>query len=200
MGARRALVVAALALAGCGGGNEREPIPQPSSPDTINFSTPDFKDGQAIPAELTCDGAGREPTIVWRAIPPETIELVMVVDDPDAPDGHVHALDRLRPDRRDRERPRTEGQFPAGALNGQELRRQGRLDAALSARGRSHRYVFTMYALGEASGLQAGAEPDAVSKAVEGALAHGRFTGTTSALADRAACTRALGSATSPAA
>ena len=31
----------------------------PSRPDTINFSAPDCKGGAAIPAELTCDGAGR---------------------------------------------------------------------------------------------------------------------------------------------
>ena len=121
---------------GCGGGDERETVPQPSSPDTINFSTPDFKDGAAIPAELTCDGAGRAPTIVWRAIPPETTELVMVVDDPDAPDGTfthwtVFGLtgatgSGLAPD----------GKFPAGVTRREELRRQGRLDAALPARGR----------------------------------------------------------------
>ena len=137
MGARRALVVAALVLAGCGGGDERETIPQPSSPDTINFSTPDFKDGEAIPAELTCDGAGRAPTIVWRAIPPETIELVMVVDDPDAPDGTfthwtVYGLtgatgSGLAP----------EGKFPAGVLNGKNSAGKDGLDAALPARGRA---------------------------------------------------------------
>ena len=41
MGARHALVVAlAAALVGCGG-DEQEAVPEPSSPKTINFSTPD---------------------------------------------------------------------------------------------------------------------------------------------------------------
>jgi len=177
VGARRALVVAALALAGCGGGDEREAIPQPSSPATINFSTPDFKDGEAIPAELTCDGAGREPTIVWRAIPPETIEVVMIVDDPDAPDGTfthwtVYGLTGATGSGL-----AEEGKFPAGALNGKNSAGKDGWTPPCPPEG-EHRYVFTMYALGKPSGLQAGAEPDAVNKAVEGALAHGRFTGT----------------------
>ncbi len=179
MGARRALLAAALVLAGCGGGDERDTIPQPGSPDTINFSTPDFEDGGAIPAELTCDGAGRAPTIVWRAIPPETIELVMIVDDPDAPDGTfthwtVYGLtgstgSGLAP----------QGQFPAGVLNGKNSAGEdGRTPPCPPEGDEAHRYVFTLYALEDATGLQAGAEPDAVNQAVEGAIAHGRFTGT----------------------
>jgi len=177
VGARHALVAAALVLAGCGGGDEREAIPQPSSPDTINFSTPDFKDGEAIPAELTCDGAGRAPTIVWRAIPPETIEVVMVVDDPDASNGTfthwtVYGLtgstgSGLAP----------EGQFPAGVLSGKNSAGKEGWTPPCPPEG-EHRYVFTMYALGEASGLQAGAEPDAVNEAVKDTLAYGRFIGT----------------------
>ena len=37
---------------------------------------------------------------------------------------------------------------------------------------------MAVHALGDATGLQAGAEPDAVHEAVKDALAHGRFTGT----------------------
>ena len=123
----------------------------------------------AIPAELTCDGAGRAPTIVWRAMPPETTELVIVVDDPDAPDGTfthwtVYGLTAAT----------GSGLAPEGQLPG---RRQG---AASNSAGKDgwtppcppegddpHRYVFTMYALREASGLEPGAEPDAVNEAVE---------------------------------
>jgi Raf kinase inhibitor-like YbhB/YbcL family protein len=177
VGARRALVISlAAVLIGCGG-DEREAAPEPNSPDTINFSTPDFNDGAAIPAELTCDGAGRAPTIVWRAIPPETTELVMIVDDPDAPDGTfthwtVYGLTGatgagLAP----------EGKFPAGVLSGKNSAGKEGWTPPCPPEG-EHRYVFTLYALGDASGLQAGAEPDAVREAVKDALAHGRFTGT----------------------
>jgi Raf kinase inhibitor-like YbhB/YbcL family protein len=176
VGARHTLVAAALVLAGCGGGDEPAAIPQPSSPDTINFSTPDFKDGEAIPRERTCDGAGRAPTIVWRAIPPETIEVVMVVDDPDANGTFTHwTVYGLTGSTGSGLAP--EGKFPAGVLSGKNSAGKEGWTPPCPPDG-EHRYVFTMYALGGASGLQAGAEPDAVNEAVKDALAYGRFIGT----------------------
>jgi phosphatidylethanolamine-binding protein (PEBP) family uncharacterized protein len=92
VGPGRAVLVAACAaaVAACGGDKET-PAPEKDIPKAIALSSPDIKDGGAIPAELTCDGAGRRPTIVWRAAPAESIELVLVVDDPDAgDDGFTH--------------------------------------------------------------------------------------------------------------
>jgi hypothetical protein len=88
VGAGKALaaVCAAVALAGCGG-DDKPKQTLPSAPDTIDFSTPDFKDGATIPKDLTCDGAGTKPTLAYRALPAGAIELVLVVQDPDAPDG-----------------------------------------------------------------------------------------------------------------
>ena len=116
MGAGRALVAGAFvaaALAGCGG--DDEPAPLPAAADTIDFSTPDFKDGAAIPAALTCDGAGKPPTITWRGLPSGAIELVLLVDDatPTSRTGRPTACPwrtggGLAPS----------GQFPAGTKNG----------------------------------------------------------------------------------
>src|SRR3954463_13430817 len=115
MGTSRKLVasaVVAAALAGCGGGNDKDKQSDlPAAPENIQFSTPTFKDGGAIPKANTCDGAGKPPTIVWRALPAGSIELVLVVEDADAPFTHWTAWGisastgaGLAPD----------GQFPAG--------------------------------------------------------------------------------------
>ncbi|HEX6025905.1 MAG TPA: YbhB/YbcL family Raf kinase inhibitor-like protein, partial [Solirubrobacter sp.] len=117
MGARRALLAAAalVLLAGCGGGDEREQPDTPDIPQAIRLSSPDIKDGGEIPRELTCDGAGRMPTIVWRQAPAEAIELVLIVDDPDADFVHWTAYglpastgSGLAP----------QGRFPAGVMSG----------------------------------------------------------------------------------
>lgn len=45
-----------------------------------------FPPGGAIPARHTCEGEDLAPPLQWCAMPPGTASLVLIVDDPDAPD------------------------------------------------------------------------------------------------------------------
>ena len=45
-----------------------------------------FDPGGPIPAIHTCDGSDRSPPLSWAGAPPGTRSLVLIVDDPDAPD------------------------------------------------------------------------------------------------------------------
>ena len=45
-----------------------------------------FADGDAIPAVFTCDGEDVSPPLAWSGLPSGTESLVLIVDDPDAPD------------------------------------------------------------------------------------------------------------------
>jgi Raf kinase inhibitor-like YbhB/YbcL family protein len=183
VGARRALLasaLAAVALAGCGGGDDDQQASDlPAAPDTIEFTTPAFKDGGEIPKANTCDGAGKPPTLAWRALPPEAIELVLVVDDPDAPDGtftHWTAWGiaassggGLAPD----------GRFPAGLKEGANSAGKTGWTPPCPPKGdEAHHYEFSLYALDKGLTLAPGASPDAVRATLKGALARGTFTGT----------------------
>ncbi|MGD8495563.1 MAG: YbhB/YbcL family Raf kinase inhibitor-like protein [Gemmatimonadales bacterium] len=44
-----------------------------------------FEDGHPIPVRHTADGADVSPPLAWTEVPAETVELALVVDDPDAP-------------------------------------------------------------------------------------------------------------------
>ena len=46
-----------------------------------------FADGQAIPAEFTCDGAGRSPPLQWSEPPNGTQGFALVIEAPAAPGG-----------------------------------------------------------------------------------------------------------------
>ena len=48
-----------------------------------------FGDGQPIPVQYTCDGDDRSPPLAWDGIPQGTQSLVLIVDDPDAPDPNA---------------------------------------------------------------------------------------------------------------
>jgi Raf kinase inhibitor-like YbhB/YbcL family protein len=59
----------------------------------FTLTSPDFTDGGDIPSGLTCDGTKRPPKLSWMHAPEGTKSFVIIVDDPDAPDGtFVHWL------------------------------------------------------------------------------------------------------------
>ncbi len=45
-----------------------------------------FKDGGEIPSKYTCEGEDIAPPLEWQGVPEEARSLVLIVDDPDAPD------------------------------------------------------------------------------------------------------------------
>ena len=50
------------------------------------LSSPAFASHGEIPRRHTCDGDDVSPTLTWRGVPAEAMSLVLIVDDPDAPD------------------------------------------------------------------------------------------------------------------
>ena len=182
MGARRALVgiVALAAVAGCGGGDEKSSGSKlPSAEGTMKLASPQIKDGGAIPTALTCDGAGTAPTITWREAPSaDAVELVLVVEDPDAKGGFIHWTaygmtaatgSGLAPD----------GRFPTGTKYGKNSAGKPGWTPPCPPKGDdAHHYIFSMYALKQATGLPDGASPDQVLAKLKGAVARGTFTGT----------------------
>jgi Raf kinase inhibitor-like YbhB/YbcL family protein len=91
----RALVPAlfCIALAACGGpgraANEAEGGTAMDSATIakLNLTSDSFRDGEAIPAQFTCDGGNRSPALSWGEPPQGTKSFALVVDDPDAPSG-----------------------------------------------------------------------------------------------------------------
>lgn len=63
-------------------------------PARIDVTSSAFIDGGSIPARFTSDGPGVSPPLEWRGAPLTTAELVLLIEDPDAPMPHplVHAI------------------------------------------------------------------------------------------------------------
>ena len=52
----------------------------------LTLTSPAFSDREEIPKRYTCEGNDISPPLVWSGAPQETKSLVLIVDDPDAPD------------------------------------------------------------------------------------------------------------------
>lgn len=143
--------------------------PVPADLDEFDLASPAFEDGGSIPEEFSCDGADVSPPLEWAGVPNGTAELMLTLLDPDAPSGvfthwTVFAID-----------PSSEGApqgaLPEGALQGNNDFGGVGYGGPCPPPGPAHRYVFTLAALSEPSGLSAGASPSDVDSVLQRAVA-----------------------------
>ena len=179
MGARRAILVALFAAAGCGGG-EKPKQPLPAVPDKISLASPDIKDGGTIPTRLTCDGAGTPPTISYRGLDPAAgAEAVFIVEDPDAPGGTFTHWTVYRIPTRAGSNLAPQGRFPGGVRSGKNSAGKTGWTPPCPPKGDdAHHYTFALYELKTRSNLPDGASPEQVRALLKGAVARGTFTAT----------------------
>lgn len=117
------------------------------------LASPAFVQNGTIPAQYTCEGADRSPPLVWSGVPAGTKSLVLIVDDPDAPDPAapkmtwVHwVLYNIPPDAGGLPEAAAQAALPAGTLEGiNDWKRTG-YGGPCPPIGR-HRYFHKLYAL-----------------------------------------------------
>ncbi len=112
-----------------------------------------FEDHGAIPAKYTCDGEDVSPPLSWSGVPQKAKSLVLIVDDPDAPDPAnprmtwVHwVLYNLPPDSTGLPEAVKPEQLPKGTRQGLNDWKRTGYGGPCPPVGR-HRYFFKLYAL-----------------------------------------------------
>jgi Raf kinase inhibitor-like YbhB/YbcL family protein len=127
----------------------------------FELTSPDFADGEAIPEDLTCDGADLQPALRWAGAPAGTAEFALVMHDPDA-GGFVHWVVAGIP----ADRTELGGELPQGAVAGRnDFGRTGY--AGPCPPSGNHGYVFTLYALSAPLGLTGDVTAHAVRQAAQ---------------------------------
>ncbi|WP_166825747.1 YbhB/YbcL family Raf kinase inhibitor-like protein [Thalassoroseus pseudoceratinae] len=133
----------------------------------FTLTSPAFQPDAVIPDVHTCDGDDKSPELNWIHPPEGTKSFVLIMEDPDAPDGtftHWVLFDI----------PAQRSTIPEGASGiGQGARNDFQHDhyggPAPPPNHGDHRYYFRLYALdGESLGLEAGVKREEVEQAMQG--------------------------------
>lgn len=120
---------------------------------TLVITSAAFAPNAEIPARYSCDGDDVSPPLSWNGVPEMANSLVLIVDDPDAPDPAapkmtwVHwVLYNLPPDDTDLPEGVSRTDLPPGTLEGLNDWQRTGYGGPCPPVG-SHRYFHKLYAL-----------------------------------------------------
>ena len=120
---------------------------------TLTLSSTAFTNGNEIPSKYTCEGDDISPALEWTGVPDQTRSLVLIVDDPDAPDPRapkmtwVHwVLYNIPPDTTGLPEATTSADLPHGTEEGLNDWKRTGFGGPCPPVGR-HRYFHKLYAL-----------------------------------------------------
>ena len=130
--------------------------------DSMQLSSPSFKENERIPKKFTCHGDDINPELNISNVPKEAVSLVLIVDDPDAPMGtwtHWVVFNI----------PATTKTIKKNSIPGlQGLNSFGKLNyAGPCPPGGTHRYFFRLYALDTTLSLPPGLDRKELEKAMD---------------------------------
>ena len=136
----------------------------------FELSSPHFTEGEPIPSAFSCDGQDVSPELAWTGVPPDTVSLVLILDDPDAPVGTWDhwVLFNMPADRvglSDGIEPLE--QLEDGSIHGANSWGQLGYGGPCPPDG-THRYFFQLFALDTMLDLPVGTSKTDLLQAVEG--------------------------------
>jgi Raf kinase inhibitor-like YbhB/YbcL family protein len=153
----------------------------PVCAEPLHVTSSAFKDGEAIPAQYTCDGTNISPPLDLASVPTGTKSLALISEDPDAPGGTWGhwVLFNLPADTATIEAniPATAA-LPNGATHGRNSWGNAAYGGPCPPAG-THRYFFKVYALDTVLPLKKRVSARKLAKAMQGhILAQGHLMGT----------------------
>jgi Raf kinase inhibitor-like YbhB/YbcL family protein len=120
-------------------------------PLTIKSSA--FKHEGKMPSKYTCEGEDIAPDLRWEGVPDDTVSLVLIIDDPDAPDPAAPTMTwvhlvvyNIPPDVKGFPEGIVPADLPVGAKSGINDWKRARYGGPCPPIGR-HRYYHKLYAL-----------------------------------------------------
>ena len=119
----------------------------------MTLKSPAFQQNGHIPSKYTCEGEDVSPPLAWEGAPNGAKSLVLIIDDPDAPDPKapkmvwVHwVIYNMPPDTKSLPENAGKARLPQGALLGLNDFKKTGYGGPCPPIGR-HRYFHKLYAL-----------------------------------------------------
>lgn len=136
-----------------------------------------FKDGGAIPAPYTCDGAGQSPPLAWTGSPGGVASFALRVQDIDTAQKFIHWIVYDIPATTT---SLAAGQVPPGAKQTANSFGKPGYGGPCPPAGSKHRYVFTLLALGTQLNVSENVSPSDLWATLErsAVVGKGELTGT----------------------
>ena len=159
--ATSAILVAAIASFAAGGAK-------------MKVTSSAFQQGANIPSKFSCDGPNTSPPLQISDVPTEAKSLVLIVDDPDAPNGlFTHwVVWNISP----QATTIAEGSTPKGVQGTNDFGKSG-YGGPCPPSG-THRYYFKVFALDRELDLPVGAKRSQLDSAIKGhVIAQGELMG-----------------------
>jgi Raf kinase inhibitor-like YbhB/YbcL family protein len=154
---------------------------------SITIRSTAFGEGDQVPARYTGDGEDLSPPFTWTSPPKGTVELALIVDDPDAPGDEpwVHwVIAKIPPAGLGLPEGYHEGKAPPGApaatVQGANSWGTTGYRGPAPPKGHGvHHYHFKLYALDAALDVRPGVDKHTLLEAMSGhVLARGELVGT----------------------
>ena len=137
----------------------------------------------ALPERFGCRGSGVSPQISWSDPPPGTKSLAVIMDDLDAPVGHIHRhyyvhwlVFDMPAGKRDLSEALQRQPLPDGTQQGRNEARESGYSGPCPNAGSTHHYVISVYALDTQLGLPVDTTGGQLLTAIDGhILARGQI-------------------------
>jgi Raf kinase inhibitor-like YbhB/YbcL family protein len=150
----------------------------------MTLTSPAFKQNGQIPSKYTCEGDDISPPLAWDGVPESAKSLVLIIDDPDAPDPKapqrvwVHwVVYDLAAEVKSLPENAAKAGLPRGTVVGLNDFKKAEYGGPCPPIGR-HRYFHKLYALDSTLDLK-GATKSQIEQAMQGhVLANAELIGT----------------------
>jgi Raf kinase inhibitor-like YbhB/YbcL family protein len=147
----------------------------------LEITSPSFANGEAIPADFSCDGRDVSPALTWSEPPAGAESFALIMDDPDAPMGtwvHWVVYNIPASTRELEENMPAIPELSNGIMQGYTSAGTTGYHGPCPPSG-THHYYFKLYALDTMLSLSAKADKKDLLSAMEGhILANGELMGT----------------------
>lgn len=135
----------------------------------MKLTSPVFFHQTPIPARYTCDGENISPPLVWSEVPANAKSLVLIMDDPDAPNGTWEHWIIFNLSVNMNSLPEGIKQFPAGTKFGKNSWGQENYGGPCPP-DKQHRYFFKLYALDSYLELPNGVSKEEIQQTMKGKI------------------------------